>query len=85
MESRAAFKTVADEFLRGTSVNSVDTGHIPTPVTSQDTKAHVRLGAETNTARGIKEAPMITGITPVTYAPYSDTPVADHYKTFGEI
>ena len=37
MESRASFPTVSAEFLRGTSANSIDTGHIPTPVTSQET------------------------------------------------
>ena len=85
MESRAAFKTVSDEFLRGTAVNSVDTGSIPTPVTSQDTQAHVRLGAERNTARGIKEAVVITGITGGELAPATDATSVDHYKTFGEI
>jgi hypothetical protein len=54
-------------------------------VTSTTTSGPANRGVEANTASGIKEAPVITGITPVTYAPYSDATVADHYKTFGEI
>ena len=85
MESRAAFKTVSDEFLRGTSANSVDTGHIPTPITSQTTSGPANRGLETNTARGIKEAVVITGITGGELAPATDATIVDHYKTFGEI
>ena len=85
MESRAAFKTVSDEFLRGTSVNSVDTGHIPTPITSQTTSGPANRGIETNTARGVKEAPTLIGITPVEHAPLADAPPVDYFRTHGEI
>lgn len=83
MESRAQFKTVSEEFLRSTAANSVDTGSIPTPVTSTETTGPANRGVEMNTARGVKEAPVIAGITPVTYGANTDAPVRDPYKTYG--
>lgn len=83
MESRAQFKTVSEEFLRGATANSVDTGSIPTPITSTETTGPANRGIETNTARGVKEAPVVTGITPVTYGENTDAPVRDPYKTYG--
>ena len=83
MESRASFPTVSAEFLRGTSANSIDTGHIPTPVTSQETHGPQNRGIETNTARGVKEAPVIQGITHIEYGAASDQPIVEGFKTHG--
>jgi len=82
--SRAGFPVVATEFLRGGSANSIDTGHIPTPVTSTETSGPTHRGVEGNTARGVKQAPVIIGITPVEHAPASDAPIVDPFKTYGE-
>jgi len=67
MESRASFKTVGEEFLRATAANSIDTGSIPTPITSTTTSGPANRGMEANTNRDGFMAPMITGITEITY------------------
>jgi hypothetical protein len=41
-------------------------------------------GVEANTARGVKETPVIKDITPVTYGAASDAPVVDPFKTYGD-
>lgn len=81
--TRGGFTVVSPELLRGYESNTIDTGHIPPPVTSRETKGGNR-GIEQNTARGVKEAPVITGITPVTYGPTSDAPIVDPFKTYGD-
>lgn len=82
MQSRAGFKTVSADLLRGSEDNTIDTGHIPPAVTSQETKGGLR-GVEHNTARGVKEAPLITGITPVEHAANSDRPEVVPFRTYG--
>jgi len=84
MESRFQFSTIADEHLRSTAANSIDTGSIPTPVTSQNTNGSANRGIEQNTARGVKEAPVITGITHIEYAPATDAPVVNPFKVHGD-
>lgn len=84
MESRASFKTVGDEFLRSTAANNIDTGSIPTPVTSQTTSGPSNRGIEANTGRDGWQTPVITGITEIVYAPSTIQPVVDHFKTYGE-
>ena len=83
MESRAAFKQISEYDLRSTAPNTIDTGIIPTPVTSQTTNGPTLRGVEMNTARGVKQAPVITGITPVEYAPATDAPHVDGFKVHG--
>ena len=82
MESRAGFKTLTEQELRNPTGS--DTGIIPTPVTSQVTSGATLKGVEQNTARGVKEAPVITGITMLDYAPASDAPHVDKFKVHGE-
>ena len=84
MESRASLPTVSAEFLRGTTANTVDTGFIPTPVTSQTTNGPANRGVETNTARGVTAPMVVTGITPVEYAPATDAPPVEGFKTYGD-
>jgi len=85
MESRASFPTVSAEFLRGTTANSIDTGFIPTPVTSTETSGPANRGVETNTARGVKGTPEIGGITKLEYGSNADAPEVVGYKTYGEM
>lgn len=85
MESRASFKEVGSEFLRGTAANSMDTGFITPAVTSTTTNGPTLRGVETNTARGVKGTPVVGGITPVEHAPYSDAPEVVTYKTYGDL
>jgi len=85
MESRASFKEVGSEFLRGTTANSMDTGFITPAITSTTTNGPTLRGVETNTARGVKGTPVVGGITPVEHAPYSDAPEVVTYKTYGDI
>ena len=47
MESRAAFKQISEYDLRSTAPNTIDTGIIPTPVTSQTTNGPANRGVET--------------------------------------
>ena len=83
MESRAGFKQVSEYDLRSTAPNTVDTGIIPTPVTSQTTNGPANRGMETNTARGVKQAVVLTGITPVEYATSTDAPPVEGFKVHG--
>lgn len=68
------FPQVGSEFLRGTMPNSV--------VSGQTTKSHE--GMERNTARGVKEAPVIKDITDCTYAPATDAPEVIPFRVYGE-
>jgi hypothetical protein len=74
MESRAGFKQISEYDLRSTAANSIDTGIIPTPVTSQVGTNIANRGMEANTGRDGFMAPMITGITEITYAPATIQP-----------
>jgi len=85
MESRAAFKQISEYDLRSTAPNTIDTGIIPTPVTSQTTNGPTLRGVEMNTARGVKAPMVVTGITPVEYAPATDAPPVEGFKTYGDI
>ena len=82
--TRGGFKPISEFDLRSTAPNTIDTGIIPPPVTSTQTSGPRNRGMESNTARGVKQAPVITGITPVEYGPTSDAPIVDHFKTYGE-
>jgi hypothetical protein len=82
--TRGSFKPISEYDLRSTAPNTIDTGIIPTPVTSTQTSGPRNRGMETNTARGVKQAPVITGITPVTYGPTSDAPVVEGFKVYGD-
>jgi len=85
MESRAAFKQVSEYDLRSTAPNMIDTGIIPTPVTSQTTNGPTLRGVETNTARGVKEAVVLEDIIKLEHAPATDAPPVEGFKTYGEI
>lgn len=78
------FPQVGSEFLRGAGANAVDTGHIPPPVTGKETKGGLR-GVERNTARGVKEAVTIQGITEITYGANTDAPEVVKFRTWGEL
>lgn len=80
--TRGGFPQISSFDLRSTASLSIDTGIIPPPVTSTETKGGMR-GMEQNTARGVKQAPVITGITPVAYAPASDAPDVPGFKVYG--
>jgi hypothetical protein len=84
MESRAQFAQVSSEFLHGTLANSIDTGTIPAPVTSQTTNGPANRGVEANTNRQTGSAPLITGVTAIEYGSNSDAPIVDNYKTRGD-
>jgi hypothetical protein len=83
MDSRN-FPTVSAEFLRGTTANTIDTGLIPTPVTSTVTSGPANRGVEMNTARGVKQGVELLDITPVEYAPCADKPEVIPFKVYGE-
>ena len=76
MESRAAFPTVATEFLRGTMDNTAATGG------NQGGEAN--RGIERNTNRGVKEAVVLKDIIKLEYAPATDAPPVEGFKTYGE-
>lgn len=81
--TRGKFPQISSYDLRSTASLSIDTGIIPTPVTSQVTKGGMR-GMEANTARGVTlGAPQITGVTPVEYAPSTDQPQVMGFRTYG--
>jgi len=51
------------------------------PMGSGQTAQKLR-GVERNTARGVKEAPTMMGITPVEHAPATDAPPVDPFDTY---
>jgi hypothetical protein len=85
MESRASFKEVGSEFLRGTAANSMDTGYITPAITSTTTNGPANRGVETNTARGVKEAVVLKDIIKLEHAPSTDAPEVVTYKTYGDL
>ena len=74
MESRAAFKPITEFDLRSRAANTIDTGIIPPNVTSLGGKGSPNRGIEANTNRDGFMAPMITGITEITYGVASIQP-----------
>lgn len=79
---RGNFKQVEEKLLRGERI-SPETGWINPAIGAGSSGASRNLrGVESNTARGIKESPVITGITPVEYAPATDAPPVDPYDTY---
>jgi hypothetical protein len=74
MESRAAFKTITEFDLRSHAANTIDTGIIPPNVTARDSKGMANRGMEANTNRDGFMAPMITGVTEITYGAASIQP-----------
>jgi len=80
MESRSSFKQISEYDLRSTGANSIDTGIIPTPVTSQVTSGPANRGIEANTNRGGHMAPMITGINQIEYGVASLQPEVMPFK-----
>lgn len=85
MQSRAGFPTVSNDLLTGHEDNTVDTGHIPPPVTQQTTNGPVLRGVEANTGLGSKsERPLITGVTTVEYGSNADRPEVVPFRVHGE-
>jgi len=84
MQSRASFQTVSAEFLRGTTANTIDTGFIPTPVTSTETSGPANRGVESNTNAYVKGTPEITGITTIEYGSNADQPDVVPFRVYGE-
>jgi hypothetical protein len=80
MESRAAFKQISEYDLRNAAANSIDTGTIPSNVTSMTTNGPANRGVEVNTNRQVGFAPMIVGITPVEYGASMDAPMVEGFK-----
>jgi len=80
MESRSQFSTIADEHLRSTAANSIDTGSIPTPVTSQNTNGSANRGIEANTSRQVGSAPEILNVTHIEYGASADAPIVEGFK-----
>ena len=76
MESRSAFPTVSTDLLRGTMDNTSATGG------NQGGEAN--RGMERNTARGVKEAVVLKDIIKLEYAPATDAPPVEGFKTYGE-
>jgi hypothetical protein len=71
---------------RGTTVNmELFRGTIdPTTTTGTGLGGETLKGMERNTARGVKESAVITGITKIEYAPATDAPEVVGFKTYGE-
>jgi hypothetical protein len=76
------FPTVDMKLFRGDAEHN-DTGYIQQAMTAGNPGATRNLrGVERNTARGVKEAPMIMGLTPVEHAPATDAPPVDPFDTY---
>ena len=76
MESRASFPTVATDLFRGTMDNTSATG--------SGLGGEANRGMERNTARGVKEAVVLKDIIKLEYAPATDAPPVEGFKTYGE-
>ena len=76
MESRSAFPTVSTDLLRGTMDNTAATGG--------NQGGETNRGMERNTARGVKEAVVLKDIIKLEYAPATDAPPVEGFKTYGE-
>ena len=71
-----------EKFLRG-ETQGTDVGYIPTPVTSKETTGPANRGVERNTARGVTEPQVLTGITHIEYGSDSARPEVVSFKTHG--
>ena len=76
MESRAAFPTVTTDLFRGTMDNTAATGG--------NQGGETNRGMERNTARGVKEAVVLKDIIKLEYAPATDAPPVEGFKTYGD-
>ena len=76
MESRSAFPTVTTDLFRGTMDNTAATGG--------NQGGETNRGMERNTARGVKEAVVLKDIIKLEYAPATDAPPVEGFKTYGE-
>ena len=76
MESRSAFPTVSTDLFRGTMDNTAATGG--------NQGGETNRGMERNTARGVKEAVVLKDIIKLEYAPATDAPPVEGFKTYGE-
>jgi hypothetical protein len=75
-----AAKPLEMKFMRGETIGT-DTGWIQPAMGIGQSNKGLR-GVERNTARGVKETPVMLGITPVEHAPIQDAPPVDHYDTY---
>ena len=57
----------------------------PATTTGTGLNGQANRGMEQNTARGVKEAAVITGITKIEYAPATDAPPVEGFKTYGDM
>lgn len=73
-------KQVEEKFLRGATIGT-DTGWIQPAMGAGNSNKGLR-GVERNTARGVKENPVMLGITPVEHAPIQDAPPVDPFDTY---
>jgi hypothetical protein len=69
----SAAKPLEMKYMRGMLANEA---------MSAGTSAQKLRGVERNTARGVKEAPTMMGITAVEYAPAMDAPPVDPFDTY---
>lgn len=75
-------KPIEMKFMRG-ATQGTDTGWIQPAMGPGNPGATPNLrGVEHNTARGLKQAPVITGITHVDYAPATDAPPVIPFDTY---
>lgn len=77
-----AAKPIEMKFMRG-ETQGTDTGWIQPAMGAGNPGATRNLrGVERNTARGVKESPVMQGITPVEHAPATDAPPVDPFDTY---
>lgn len=77
-----AAKPIEMKFMRG-ETQGTDTGWIQPAISAGSPGATRNLrGVERNTARGVKESPVMLGITPVEHAPATDAPPVDPFDTY---
>jgi len=81
---REQFEQIGTEFTRGLAESS-DHGFIPKAMGYKNPGPTPNLrGVESNTARGVKGAPEIMGITSIEYGSSADAPEVTPFKTYGE-
>ena len=75
-------KPLETKFLRG-DTQGTDVGWIQPAMGAGNPGPTRNLrGVESNTARGVKQSPVIIGITHVEHAPATDAPPVDHFDTY---
>ena len=72
---------------RGTTVNmDLFRGTMdPTTTTGTGLNGQANRGMERNTARGVKEAVVLKDIIKLEYAPATDAPPVEGFKTYGDM